>query len=104
MILRPGIGSHRNLGGGLIHSARIPETMWFNPENVWDSTTQTVYSVTRLSEIPLPIVGVAASTQPSALAAIGRSDALQPSETPTPSHSHANTACSGCPWLARSTL
>ena len=56
MILRPGIGSHRNLGGGPIHSARIPETMWFNPENVWDSTTQTVYSVTRLSEIQLQIV------------------------------------------------
>ena len=51
-----GIGSHRNLGGGPIHSARIPETMWFNPENVWDSTTQTVYSVTRLSEIQLQIV------------------------------------------------
>ena len=56
MILRPGIGSHRNLGGGPTHSARIPETMWFNRENVWDSTTQTVYSVTCLSEIQLQIV------------------------------------------------
>ena len=43
-------------GRGRIHSARIPETMWFNPENVWDSTTQTVYPVTRLSEIQLQIV------------------------------------------------
>ena len=77
MILRPGIGSHRNLGGGPIHSARIPETMWLNPENVWDSTTQTVYSVTRLSEIPLPIVRAAASTQPTVLAAIGCCNRLE---------------------------
>ena len=55
------------------------------PENVLDSTTQTVYSVTRLSEIPLPIVRVAASTQPSVLAAIGPADVLQPSGTPAPS-------------------
>ena len=56
------------------------------PNNVRDSTTQTVAWVTHQSAHRPQASPVAASTQPSALAAIGRSDALQPSGTPTPSH------------------